>query len=146
MDRRLTRQLLGLVRIVISITVLMLKGRCVMGRHTEKIQPPSNDFCHRRKSAEEEYYVIHFLCQWPSLASCKYRLFGSPILFSLTELSSIDVKDIASFIKFLSWFPSVWKSCLVLTNFFCFPGLEKLGLCSDCVHLWFLNRTLCVLK
>ena len=46
--------------------------------------------------AEEKESVIHFLSQCPFLARCRY---GSPTLVSLTELSSIDVKDIASFMK-----------------------------------------------
>lgn len=107
MDRRRTNQLLGLGRGIISITVAMLTGHCVMGRHAERMRLPFNDFCRGCRSAEEEETVIHFLCQCPSLARCRYRLFGSPFLVSLTELSSIDVKDIASFIKLSGWFSSV---------------------------------------
>ena len=56
---------------------------------------------------EEEETVLHILCQGPSLARCKYRLFGSPFLVSLTELSSIDIKGIASYIKHSGWFSRV---------------------------------------
>ena len=50
-------------------------------------------------------------CQCLSLARCRYRLFGIPFLVSFTELSSIDIKDIASFIKLSGWFTSVGLSC-----------------------------------
>ena len=80
MDKRLTNQLLGLGRDVISTSVAMLTGRCVMGRHSERMRLPLNDFCHGCRSAEKEENVIHFLCQCPSLSRCRYRLFGSPFL------------------------------------------------------------------
>ena len=57
-----------------------------------------NDFFRESKSAEEEETVIHFRCQCPSLARCRYRLFGYPSLVISRELTSIDVKDTASFI------------------------------------------------
>ena len=79
MDRRRTNQLLGLGRNFISIRVVMLTS-----------------------GKDEE--TIHFLCQCPSLARCRYRLFGSPAVVHLTKLSSIDVKDIALFIKLFGWF------------------------------------------
>ena len=65
-----------------------------------------NDFCRECTSAEEEETVIHFLSQSISLARCRYRLFGSTILVSLTELSYIDVKHIVSFIKHILSF--IW--------------------------------------
>ena len=99
MDRRRTNQLLGLDCDIISITVAMLTGPCVMGRHGERMQLPFNDFCHSCRSAKKEKIVIHFYSQCPSLARCRNRLFGSLFLVSLTELSSVDIKDIASFIK-----------------------------------------------
>ena len=77
----------------------MLTDNFVMERHAEKMQLPSNEFCHGCESVEEEETVIHFLCQSPSLGRCRYRLFGSPILISLMELSSIGVKDIALLIN-----------------------------------------------
>ena len=86
----------------------MLTGHCVMLRHLESMQLPLNDYCRVCKSAEEEETVIHVLCQCPFLSRCIYhRLFGSPFLVSLTELSSIDVKDIGSFIKLSSLFSSL---------------------------------------
>ena len=72
----------------------VLIGYCVMGRHTERMRFPFNDFCHRSKSAEEEESVIHFLCQCSSLVRFRYRLFDFPFLVSMTELSSIDIKDL----------------------------------------------------
>ena len=93
MDRRHTNQLFGLGRDVISITMAVFTGHWVMGKLTERTRLPINDFCRRCRSAKEEETVIHFLC----LLLCK--LFGSPFLISLTDLSSIDVKDIPSFIK-----------------------------------------------
>ena len=50
-------------------------------------------------------------------ASCRYRLYGSPFLVSLTELSSIDIKDIVPYIKLTDWFSNVEK-CGALTNHF----------------------------
>ena len=43
--------------------------------------------------------VIHFFCQSPSLTTRRNRLFSTPYLASLTELSSFDIKDTTSFIK-----------------------------------------------
>ena len=74
MDRRNTNQLLRLGRDWSSLRY---------GRHEQTMRLPFNDFYHG--------------C--PSLARCRYMLFGSPFLVSLTELSFIDIKDIASFIK-----------------------------------------------
>ena len=93
-------KLLGLSRDDISTTVVLtvLTGHYVMGRHAERMRLSFNDFCRGRKFAKEEKTVIHFLCQCPSLSRYRYRLFGSTFLVSLTKLSSIDVKDIASYI------------------------------------------------
>ena len=99
MGRKRTNELLGLGRNTILITVAMLTCHFVMGRHAEEMRIPFNDCCLVCRPAEKEDTVINFLCQCPSLARCKYRLFGSPTLVSLTELSSIDVKDKVSFIK-----------------------------------------------
>ena len=79
-----------------------------------------------------------FLCPCPSLARCRYRLFGSSTLVSLTEISSIDVNDIAQFIKLSGWFSSLGQSCfncaaLALTNF-SLLGSEELGQYRGCVH------------
>ena len=64
-------------------TVAMLTGHCIMGRHAERMSLPFNDFCRGCRSIEEEETVFHFLCQCPSLARYRYRLFGSPFLVSL---------------------------------------------------------------
>ena len=45
MDKRRTNQLLGLSRDIISITMGVLTGHCVMGRHAERMRLPFNDFC-----------------------------------------------------------------------------------------------------
>ena len=95
-DKRRTNQLLGLGRNVISITVAMLTRLCVMKTHVAIMQLLSNDFCRECRSLEEEETAIHFLCHCPSLARCRYKLFGCPILVNLTELSFMDVKGIAS--------------------------------------------------
>ena len=76
----ITKQLLGLGCNIISITVAMLPGLYVMGRQTERMRHTFNDFCCGCRSAKEEETAIHFLWQWPNLARCIYRLFGSPIL------------------------------------------------------------------
>ena len=132
MDKKPTNRVLGLGRGISPINVAVLTGHCAMERH---------DFCRGCRSAEEEETVIHFLC--PPLATCRYRLFGSTILVSLTELSSIDVKYIAGFSargsRILSGHP------LALTNFF-FSDLGELGQYRDCVPLWGHNGLLCVLK
>ena len=74
-------------------------GNSVWGR----IWLPFNDFCHGCRSAGEETTVIYCI----SLAKCRYRLLGSSTLVSLIELSSTDVKDIASFIKLSGWLTNV---------------------------------------
>ena len=92
--------------------------------------------CRGCRSAEEEETVIQFLCQCPYLARCRYRLFSSPTLISLTELSSIDIKDIALFIMVLQ---------RGVANFFLLD-LEELGQCRGCVFLWRHKGQLCALK
>ena len=64
---------------------LLCSGR---GRHAERMRLPFNNFCREYSSAEKQETVIHFLCQCPSLARCRFRLFGSPALVSFTDLSS----------------------------------------------------------
>ena len=54
--------------------------------------------CQGYRSVKEEESIFYFLGHWPSLAR--------PFLVNLTELSSIDIKDMASFIKLSSWFYS----------------------------------------
>ena len=107
MDKRRTNQLLGLRRNVISATVALLTGHCVMGRHAERMGLTFNDFYSGFRSLEEEETVVHFLCQCPFLARHKYRLFGSSFLISLTELSPIDINDIPSYIEISGWFSNV---------------------------------------
>ena len=107
MDGRRSNQLLRLDYNIISMAVALLTGHCVMGRHAERMQFPLNDFRRGSRSAEEKETVIEFICQCPSLARCIYRLFGSPILISLTEVLPIDVKDIDSLIKLSSWISSI---------------------------------------
>ena len=46
-----------------------------------------------RKCAQEEETVIHFLCQCKSLARYRNGLFGSALLVSSMELSSIAIED-----------------------------------------------------
>ena len=151
MDRRCTNQLLGLDCDFISTTVAMLTGYCVMGRHGESMQLSFSDFCCGCRSAEEEETVIHFFCQCPSLAGCRNRLFGSPFLVSLTELSSIDIKDIASLIKLSGWFssggsPAFNGQSLSWLTSLSFMVWVELGQYRDCLHLWRYNGLLCVLK
>ena len=74
-----------------------------------------NDFYGGSRCAEEETSVIYFICQWPSLARCRYRIFGSPFLVSLTELPAIDIKDIASYIDDKADFPA-WGSRAKMSN------------------------------
>ena len=75
---------------------------------------PLNDVCRGCRSTEEEEAIVPLLCQCPSLARHRYRLFGSSFLVSLTELSSIDIKDLASYIELSGWFSSVGQSCFDL--------------------------------
>ena len=59
MDKKRTNQLLGLSREVISTTVAVLTGHCVMGRQAEKMRLPFNDFCCGCRSTEEEETIVH---------------------------------------------------------------------------------------
>ena len=63
----------------------------------------SNDYCRVCGSAEEEK-TINFLLQCTFLARRRFRLFDSLILVRLMELTPIDIKDIASYIKLSSTF------------------------------------------
>ena len=72
-----------------------------------------------------------------------YRLFGSPFVVSLTELLSIDIKDIVSFIKLSGWFSSAldWQPS-------CWPTSPSLIVLSTgaASHLCHHNKQLCALK
>ena len=70
MDRRHTNQLLNFGTDVISTTVAMLTGYCVMGRHAERMMLPFDDFCSECRAVKKEEIVAHFLCQCSSLARC----------------------------------------------------------------------------
>ena len=77
-DRKRTSQLLGLDRDIISATVSMLAGHCVMSRQVERMRLLFNYFCRGYRSAEKEETIIHLFCQCP------------PLLFvNLTELPSV---------------------------------------------------------
>ena len=53
------------------------------------------------------YYPLYIcVCHWSPIARRRLRLFGSTFFVSLTELSSIDINDIDSFIKLSGWFPA----------------------------------------
>ena len=67
MDRRRTNQLLGLGRDIISTMV-------AMGKYTERMGLPFNGFCRGCRTVKEQKTVLHFLCQCPSFARCRYRL------------------------------------------------------------------------
>ena len=106
---------------------------------------PFNYLYHGCIYTEQEETIIHFLCKCPSLVRCTYRLFGSPTLVSLTELSSIDVRYIALFKKLSGWFSR--RSCfrcaaLALINFSLLVS-EELGQHRDCVQLWHHKGLLC---
>ena len=108
--------------VVTSSQPWLLRGHSVMGTNAERMRLPFNDFCQGCRSAEEEDIFVHFLCQCPSLSSCRYRLFDSSFLVSLMELSFIDINEIVTFIKLSSWFSSRtfdWQPT-DLTNFFIF--------------------------
>ena len=117
--RRRTNQLLGLGSDVIWTTEAVFTGHYVVGRHAERMRLPFNNFCRGYRSAEEEETVIQFLCQCPSLATCRYRLFGSPFLVSLTELSSF-------WLVFQCGVVVLWCAALALTNFFLFPDFGEI--------------------
>ena len=102
MDRRRTNQSLAAGRNLISTTVALLTGHCVLARRVERMRLPFNDFCRECKCTEEEETVIYFLCECLSLARCRYSLFVSLTLVSMMQLLSIDFKVTASFIKLLS--------------------------------------------
>ena len=74
-----------------------------VGRHAERLQLPSKDFC--RGDPRAEFFVIHFLCQCPSLVRCRFRLFGPSFCVNLTEFPSVYIKCMDSFIELLGWFP-----------------------------------------
>ena len=73
-----------------------------------------NDFCRGYNSTKKEETVVHFLCHCPSFARHRCRLFGSSFFVSLTELSSIDIKDIAGYIGISGWFFWVFQRVIVL--------------------------------
>ena len=90
MDRRRTNQLLELGRNIISTTVALFTGHCVIDIHAERMQLPFNDFCHGCRSAEDSLSL-----SVPVSSSFRVRL---------TVLSFIDIKEISSFSNFLAGF------------------------------------------
>ena len=61
---------------------------------------------HLLRGADTGYLALQTSSAWRNYHLLMSRLFGSPNLVSLTELSSVDVKVITSFIKLYGWFSS----------------------------------------
>ena len=87
-------QLLGLGRSDISQTVAALTGHCVMVRNAERMRLQFN---------EEETLLSFFARFFLDIDNVIWL----PIFVSLMELSSIDIKNIASYIKLSGWFSGV---------------------------------------
>ena len=137
----------GLGRDIISTTVAMVTGYCVMGRHTESMRLPINDFCRGCRSAAEEDTVVRFFCQCPSLARCRNRLFGYSFLVSLTK----------AIIYWLQGYKFVYQTFwllfqrMVVVLLMGSPYIDQLlslpwfGQYRWSVYLWLHNGPLCVL-
>ena len=107
LSARRSRTLIKLNVNSIYQTVSILTGHCLFGRHAARLGVPHNDYCRSCGCAEEEETVLHLMCQCPALARSRSLLLGSPFLSSLSELSSIDLLNIARFIKKSKWLSSV---------------------------------------
>ena len=73
-----TNHLLGLGCDDVLTKVIVLTGHCVIGKHAERMRLQFTESCHRCGSA-----VSHFLCQCPSLATCRFKFFWLPIFCQL---------------------------------------------------------------
>ena len=106
MDRRSTNQLRRVGRYIISITMTVLTGDCVIGNMRRicishlTISAVGAGSLRKRRLLSTFYVNIHVL------RGTERVYFGFPILISLTELLPIDVQNIASFIKSSGWSPA----------------------------------------
>ena len=98
----------------------MITAHCVMVIHAESIRLPFNDFCRGCRSTEEKDTVIYFLCQCPSFASYRHRLFR--FISFQPNGAIIYLCQGYSFVYWTFWLVLqrevivLWCAALVLTN------------------------------
>ena len=104
-DPKRSTQLISANRKSISTVSNVLTGHCILGRHAARLGLPYNDYCRSCDSEEEEETVSHLLCHCPALSRRRFKHFGAHFLDDLTELSTVNIRDIARFISESNWFP-----------------------------------------
>ena len=94
-------------RDVISTTVAMLTGHCVMGRHAERMRLPFNDIHRGFRFAEEDETVIYFFFHVLGLHQC-----SSVLLYLFRLICVSPLLHIPSFLRpFLSFFYILYYAC-----------------------------------
>ena len=74
---------------VIHCTVKILTRSCIIGKRTERLNIPANNFCRTCGSDEgKEKTVFHLIYQYPVLVIQRWSLFITQSLISLTNIKT----------------------------------------------------------
>lgn len=104
LDNRKTAALLQHSRRDLRNITAVITGHCLFGRHAERMQIPTNDFCRSCRDEEEEESIQHFLCECPGLARRRFNALGEPFFNDLEEVSSLQLGRLTKFINSSGWF------------------------------------------
>lgn len=102
-DQRRTNILTRFARTRLRNLVAVITGHCAMGNHARRLGLPYNDYCRSCQDAEEEETIDHFLCRCPALEELRLRHMDRNSFGSLTELSSLELGAMDSFIRDSRW-------------------------------------------
>ena len=103
-DHNRSKELLGLPRHRISMTVGALTGHCLIGSHARRFNVPAFDFCRSCLDEEEEESPQHLLLHCPALARLRFKHLGSYFFNSLSELVCVSPTSVSNFIRSTKWF------------------------------------------
>lgn len=104
LDQGRTSGLISLSRGEISTVVAVITGHCLIGKHAERLNVPSNDFCRSCMDEEELETIEHFVCHCPALSGQRHASLGSKELHDLSDLSDVKIQHLRSFIRSSNWF------------------------------------------
>ncbi|GBP05118.1 hypothetical protein EVAR_72432_1 [Eumeta japonica] len=80
------------------MAVSVITGHCTFGNHARRLGLPYNDFCRSCHDEEEEETVLHLLGTCRALESLRARFLQGGIFSDLSELSTVNLGALVSFI------------------------------------------------
>ena len=96
-DRKRSKELLGLSKPLISAVVGVITGHCLVGLHALRLKVREDTLC--RSCMEEEIESPeHLLLQCPAHCRLRFRLLGSHLLYSWKDLSDTSLVRIGRFV------------------------------------------------